>query len=73
MGKNLYLGKMSKLYHEINKIVVDLPSNQNPFIYLPIDKLAQTPPVKQTDLQQEVAELSTNATPRNFRYSQNVR
>ncbi|QFI53474.1 FtsH protease activity modulator HflK [Aeromonas simiae] len=39
----IYLETMEKIYQQANKVLVDLPNGSNSMIYLPLDKLGQTP------------------------------
>ena len=48
VGNNIYYSKMQDLYARVDKLFVDIPKNQNTFMYLPIDQLVKSMP-KQVD------------------------
>lgn len=46
VGNNLYYSKMQDLYGRVDKLFVDIPNNQNAFMYLPIDQMIKSAPKK---------------------------
>lgn len=44
VGNNIYYSKMQDLYARVDKLFVDIPKNQNAFMYLPIDQLVKSMP-----------------------------
>ena len=46
VGNNIYYSKLQDLYSRVNKLFVDIPNNQNAFMYLPIDQMLKAMPVK---------------------------
>jgi len=39
IGDNIYYTKLSKIYSNLNKVLIDLPKNQNPLLFLPLEKM----------------------------------
>lgn len=44
VGGNIYYSKLQDLYSSVNKVLIDIPKNQNAFMYLPLDKMMQENP-----------------------------
>ena len=44
VGNNIYYSKLQDLYSRVNKLFLDIPSNQNAFMYLPIDQMLKSMP-----------------------------
>lgn len=42
IGDNIYYTKLSKIYSNLDKVLIDLPKNQTPFLFLPLDKMMES-------------------------------
>jgi len=41
IGNNMYFSKLQNLYQRVNKVLLDIPKNQNAFMYLPLEQIMQ--------------------------------
>lgn len=58
IGTNMYFSKLQGLYQRVNKVLLDIPKNQNAFMYLPLEQIMQK--TGQIQLTQDPSNFNVN-------------